>query len=145
MSEHSHCALLRIFLYFHQKGEGVMRITWKDGITTFATAGAIVLERAHFHNWDWPLVSNVRWVVAGLALLIAINLVFGYVLDSQRSTAWSWTAGVLAIVGATLAVLGMIYVNADFAVLLMLTAVVTWAASLVAHLAANASHTHTFA
>lgn len=125
-----------------------MRITWKDGITTLSTAGAIVLERAYFHSWNWPLISNVRWVIAGLAVLIAISFLFGYVLDEQRSAAWSWATGLLAATAAVLTGLGLIYAASDYVVLLMLTAVVFWAASLVAHLATHRStstHGRTYA
>ena len=125
-----------------------MRITWRDGVTTLSTAGAIVLERAYFHNYDWPLVSSMRWVIAGLAVLFAINYVFGYVLDRSHATVWTWTSGILAIAALIVTSLGLVYAASDYVVLLMITAVVFWAASLAAHFAVHSttsSHGHTYA
>lgn len=119
-----------------------MRITWKDGITTLSTAGAIVLERAYFHEWDWPLISDMRWTLIGLAALVAVSYLFGYVLDRSHSTIWNWTAGLLAILAAVLTGLGLIFAASDYVVLLMLTAVVFWIVSIVAHVAVPGTRTH---
>lgn len=110
-----------------------MRITWKDGVTTLSAAGAIVLEYAYFHDWDWPLISNMKWVMIGLAGLTAIGLVFSYVLDQVRSFSWSLIAGVFAVSTVALTGLGMYYANTDYIVLLMLNAVLFWIASVVRH------------
>lgn len=124
-----------------------MRITWKDGVTTLAMAGAIVVERAHFHSWDWPLISSMRWTIAIIAALFVVSFVFGYVLDNKHSTAWNWTAGILAAIAIVIAGLGLALVQSDYVVLLMLTTVALWAASIVAHLTVprTSSHGATFA
>ena len=124
-----------------------MRITWKDGATTLATAGAVLLERAHFYGWDWPLVSDVQWVVFGIAVLLVISYVFGYVLDSTRSTVWNWAAGLLAAGALIIMTLGLIFATSDYAVLLMAVSVVFWVGSLVAHSTVHrpSTHGHTFA
>lgn len=111
-----------------------MSITWRDGITTLSTAGVIVLERAYFHNWDWPLVSSLRWMIVGLAVLTAVGLIFSYTLDKFRSSGWSLVAGTLGTLAAGFTGLGLIFNDSDYLVLLMLTAVVFWLASIVRHI-----------
>ena len=110
-----------------------MRITWKDGVTTLSAAGAIVLEYAYFHDWSWPLISNMKWAMAGLAALTAVGLVFSYVLDEIRGFSWSLVAGLFAISTIALTGLGLYYVNTDYVVLLMLNTVLFWFASIVRH------------
>jgi len=119
-----------------------MRITWKDGVTTLATAGAVVLERAYFHSWDWPLVSNMKWVVAGLAGLTAIGLVFSYVLDKFHGFGWSAIAGFLAASSLAYTALGLHYANSDYVVLLMLNALLFWMASILRHVTWQAPMSH---
>jgi hypothetical protein len=122
-----------------------MRITWKDGVTTLSTAGAIVLERAYFHDWDLPLVSNMKWVIAGLVLLTAVGFVFSYVLDAVRGAGWSLVAGILAASTIVLAGLGLYYTNSDYVVLLMLNAILFWFASLVRHVTVHVPMTQSHA
>ncbi len=124
-----------------------MRITWKDGVTTLATVTAVALERAYSQNWDLSFSLNGQWVLAGLFALVAISYIFSYVLDSTRSTIWTWTSGLIVIVAAFIAGIGMIYTASDYVVALMLTAVVFWVASLVAHLTVEhtSTHGHTYA
>lgn len=122
-----------------------MSITWKDGVTTLSAAGAIVLERAYFHDWTWPLVSSLRWVIVGVAVLSAISFVFSYVLDKVQSANWSLVASVLGTITLGLATLGLIFNDSDYLVLLMLNAVLFWLASIVRHLAVPAALTHTHA
>lgn len=110
-----------------------MRVTWKDGVTTLATAGAITLERAYFHSWDWPLISNMDWVIAGLVGLTAIGFLFSYVFDEFRNTAWTWIAGILGALTLVLAGFGLITGSSDYVVLLMLNAVLFWIASIIRH------------
>lgn len=117
-----------------------MRITWKDGITTLIAAGAVVLERAYFHNWDWPLISNTRWTIAGLAILVVAGLVFGFALDKRRGVMWMTDTVLLGLAVVTLTTLGMIYAASDYAVLLMINAVLVWFLSIVQHLSIP-SHT----
>lgn len=123
-----------------------MKVTWKDGVTTLSTAAAVVLERAYFHNWDWPLIDNMRWAVAGLALLFAVGFVFSYVLDAVRGIGWSWAAGSLGVLAVVLTGLGLYYnTTTDYVVSLMLTTVLFWVASLVRHLTVHYPMTHSHA
>ncbi|HRJ06038.1 MAG TPA: hypothetical protein PK096_00510 [Candidatus Saccharibacteria bacterium] len=124
-----------------------MRITWKDGVTTLATAGIVLLEAAHFYEWGWALVDEVRWVIFGIAALLAISYVFGYVFDGTRSTAWNWVAALVAVVAVVTATLGLIYAASGYAAVLMFTSVAFWLASLVAHLTIHypTTHGHTYA
>lgn len=121
-----------------------MKITWKDGITTLSTAGAIVLERAYFHSWDLPLISNIDWAIAGLVGLTAVGFLFSYALDKFRSVGWSTIAGVLGMAAVVFAALGLYTHNTDYVVLLMLNAVAFWAASIIRHVTVNmpAVYTH---
>lgn len=122
-----------------------MNITWKDGVTTLATAGAVALERAYFHKWDVPLVSSTRWVLAGIGLMLLVGMVSSYVFDHAKSVAWSTTAGALALTALALGGLGVYYETSDFVVLLMLNAVVFWLASLVRHVTFHQPLTHSTA
>ena len=121
-----------------------MRITWKDGITTLTTAAAVLLERAYFHSWDIPLVSNMSWVIVGIAVLIAIGFSVSYLLDESKGEIWTWAAGLLAASAVVLSGLGLYYRNSDYVVLLMFNAVVFWIASLIDHVTIpdQASHSH---
>lgn len=121
-----------------------MRVTWRDGVTTLATAGAIVLERAYFHNWNWPLIDDVRWTIGGLAALVVVSFVFGYVLDSSRNTTWTVIAGLIGLAALVFTGLGLVYAASDYAVMLMLSAVVFWIASIIEHIVvpSTASHGH---
>lgn len=122
-----------------------MNITWKEGVTTLAAAGAVALEWAYFHSYSWPLVSSTRWVVAGLALLIGIGFLFSYVWDKTRSEGWSMTANVIAMVAVVLTALGLIFPASDYVVLLMLTSIVFWVAAIVRHLTVHAPSTQVHA
>jgi hypothetical protein len=119
-----------------------MRITWKDGVTTLSTTGAIVLERAYFHTWDWPLISNIDWAIAGLVGLTAVGFLFSYVLDKFRGMAWSTVAMVLGAVSLVLASLGLYTHNTDYVVLLMVNAVLFWLASIVRHVTVHLPTAH---
>lgn len=119
-----------------------MSLTWRDGVTTLATAGAVVLERAYFHNWDWPLLSSMRWAIAGLAILIAVNYLFGFILDATRGEGWTVVANALAVIAVLLTAFGLSYVVSDYVVLLMVTAIVFWAASIVRRLAVHVPMAH---
>ena len=119
-----------------------MRVTWKDGVTALATAGVVVLERAHFHNWDIPLISSVRWATTALVVLGLVSFIFGYMLDEDRSPAWSVVAAGIGIAAAVLAFFGLVTASADFVVLLMLAIGAFWLASLLRHLVVPAQHSH---
>jgi hypothetical protein len=124
-----------------------MRITWRDAITTLIVGGAVTLEYAYFHNWDWPLVSNMRWTIAGLAILSALALIIGYVNDKYSSGVWDLTAVFFGVIIAALTTFGMIYVVSDYVVLLMLTAMAVWFVSIIHHLVEHTDirhmHAHT--
>jgi hypothetical protein len=121
-----------------------MSITWKDGVTTLSTAGAILIERAYFHDWSWPLVSSLRWVIAGTLGLIAISFVFSYVLDKVKGIGWTAVATMIGALAFVLAGLGLYFNDSDYLVLLILSAVAFWLASIVRHVslpaAAKTSH-----
>jgi hypothetical protein len=110
-----------------------MRITWKDGLTTLSAGAAIVLERAYYHNYDWPLVSSMRWVIGGLAILAAINVVAGFAFDKYTSAGWDVLGIFFGVAVATLAVLGLSVVVTDYVALLMVSAVTVWAVSVAHH------------
>lgn len=119
-------------------------ITWRDGVTTAAAAGVVVLERAHFHNWNIPLIADVRWAIAAFVVLGLVGFVLGYLSDDEPAPAWSYMAGGLGIIGLVLAVLGFYTMNADYLVLLMLDIAAFWLVSLVRHvtLPEHSGHVH---
>ena len=111
-----------------------MRITWKDGVTTVAAVGTVVLERAYYHAYTWPLVSSVRWVVVGLAVLGAVGFTAGYLFDTVRNTAWSTVAITLALVTLGLTAFGLVFATSGYVVTLMVTALTFWVVSTGLHL-----------
>lgn len=112
-----------------------MSISWKEGITTLAAAGSVVLERAYFHNWGWPLVSNARWVVIGMAAMFVIQYIFSYSLDTVRSDTWAVVAYMLGVAALLLAIFAVVVASSDFVVLMMLANLVFWTAAMISHLA----------
>lgn len=119
-----------------------MSLSWKDAVTTASAAAAVVLERAYYHAWDWPLVSNSRWVITGLALMILVGIVFSYLLDQSKSSWWPAAATIFSLATIFLTGFGLIFAASDYVVLLMLTAVLFWLTSIVRHLTASDSMRH---
>ena len=112
-----------------------MRITWRDGITTVSTAGAVLVERAYANGWDWPLIADTRWAIAGLAVLFAVGFLFSYLLDSARGMTWSWIGAVIGVLAVVLTGLGLYYdTTVGYTSLLMFNTVLFWLASVTAHL-----------
>ena len=116
-----------------------MRITWKDGITTLAAAGAIVLERAHFDQLDIPLFTDARWAILGIGTLTAVGYIFGYLLDETHNQLWSVLANFLGAVLLGICILGLFIVSSDLVVVAMFGAVAFWLISIVSH-AMTATH-----
>lgn len=117
-----------------------MRIRWRDGLATLSAGGAIVLERAYFQNYDWPLVSSISWVIIGLTILAGITLFAGFAFDKYSSANWDLLGIAFGVGLATLAGLGLIYEVTDYVVLLMLSAIFIWVVSVAHHLAEPGEH-----
>lgn len=111
-----------------------MRITWKDGITTLTAAGAILIERAHFHVFNVPLVADARWALIGIGILAAVGYIFGYLMDETHESVWTVMANFLGVIMLGVVLLGLIVASSDFVVVLMLSTVVFWLISVVSHL-----------
>lgn len=111
-----------------------MKVTWKDAVTTVSAGGAIALERAYFHNYDWPLVSSMRWVLGGLAVLGFINLILGFAFDKFSNEYWDLLGITIGIGLATITTLGIIFVVSDYVVAMMLSVLAIWLISIVHHL-----------
>lgn len=109
----------------------------RDVIITLTAAGAVVLERAYFHNWTWPLMSSARWAIAGVAVLGILTIAFGW----TRDRVWSAIEIVLGLAAGTVAVIGLITGNSDYLVLTMIGVVVMWATS-IGHDATGYVRTH---
>jgi hypothetical protein len=107
-----------------------MELTWKDGVTTISTGGAVILERAHFHNWDLPRVASTRWAVFGLLILWGVNLALAYMIGRY----WAAVEYTLAILGAGAGIYGLVSGSADALVLLMVVVVAMWAVEIADHL-----------
>ncbi len=119
-----------------------MRITWTDGAVTLATIGAVVVERAHFHDWTWPLISSVRWTILIISALAAISILVSFVIDKIHSKSRAIIATIFASLVAVITGLGIYFNASDYIVLLMLTIVAFWAVSIVRHFVTPASMTH---
>jgi hypothetical protein len=109
-----------------------MTLTWRDGITTLAAAAAVLIERAHNLNWNWAVISNVRWAFAALVVLGAIAMLYEAV--SGRFTTWLEYA--LGFAGAVLAVVGFSLASPAYLAWLMLDIVAIWFVSLATHVSA---------
>lgn len=117
-----------------------MAFTYRDGISTLAAVGAVVVERAYFHNWNLPLVDNILWVIVAIALLGYVCFRFAYVLDSDQSSGWSVFALVATLGAAGIAALGAATNNPDFVTLLTLNIVFFWLGSIIQHARVPAEH-----
>ena len=112
-----------------------MSMTWRDVVTTVATAGSVALEQAYANGWNWPLAANTRLTMLGLAALFAIGFVCSYLLDGARDMTWSWMGAIIGMLAFVLTVLGLYYDTAiGYTSLLMLNTVLFWLASITAHL-----------
>jgi hypothetical protein len=116
-----------------------MYITWKDGVTTATAAGAVLVERAHFHDYAWPLVSSTRWAIGIIMALLAAGFISSYMLDGSKSPGWAFVASFLIVVGLLFTGLGMASGDANYAVMLMVTTVIFWLAAVVRHLTVRKS------
>lgn len=120
-----------------------MSLTWKEGVTTLAAAGAVALNWAYYHNYSWPLVSSTRWMIGAMVLATAIGYYFSYVLDAERNNAaWSAVANILGAVVLIIGIFGMVFATPGYVATLMIGAVVFWAAAIIRHLAEPAGLTH---
>lgn len=119
-----------------------MSLTWKDGATTLTTAGAVVLERAHFHELGMPLFTNARWAILGIGILAAVSYIFGYLMDETHSPLWSVIANFLGVVLFGVVILGLFVASSDYVVVAMLGTVVFWLISVVSHVMATTHITH---
>jgi hypothetical protein len=118
-----------------------MKMTWRDGATTVSTAGAVLLERAYANGWNWPLVTETRWVITGLAVLFAVGFLFSYLLDSARGVTWSWIGAIIGVLAVALAGLGLYYDTATgYTSLLMFNTILFWLASITAHLSMESTN-----
>lgn len=110
-----------------------MRITWRDGITTAAAAAAVIVERAYFHNWNWPLVHEVGWAIAAVILAGYACFYYSFAYDDDPSAAWSVIAYSSTGIAAVLAALGVLTNNSGFLVALTVMVVFLWAVSIIQH------------
>jgi len=46
-----------------------MRLSWKDGLGTLLTAGAVAVALAVTNGWSWPFLGDARAGVLALAIL----------------------------------------------------------------------------
>lgn len=111
-----------------------MSITWRDGITTLATAAMIVLVRAYFHNWTWVIASSLNWTIVVVLMLIIAGFVFSYAQDVTRSGLWSLTAWFIVLTSIGLAGVGLITGSSNYLALLMLNSLLLWSAAMIRHL-----------
>lgn len=118
-----------------------MAITWRDGIATLATIAAVLVERAYFHAWNWPMVHQLGWAIVVVALLGFVAFGFSYALDRGASTGWAVTAYLFSLVAATLTIGGLTTQNSDYLVLITITATLFWLVSVVVHAATPQSAT----
>lgn len=116
-----------------------MSITWREGVTTLATGGAVLYSWAYYHDWTWSLVSSTRWMVGFMALATGIGYVFSYLLDRERNAAWDLVANLIAGVVVVVTTLGLIYATSGYVMTLMIASLVFWAAAIVRHLAEPAT------
>lgn len=111
-----------------------MSLTWKEGVTTLAAAGAVLYSWAFYHDWTWSLVSSTRWMIGFMALATGIGYVFSYLLDRERTATWDGAANLIGAAVLVLTILGLGYVSSGYVITLMIGALVFWAAAMVRHL-----------
>lgn len=111
-----------------------MRITWKDGVTTLATAGAVALQQAHANGWNWPLMSSTSWAITGVFLLSTVAFIFGFMLDEVKGPTWAAVATSLAVIIVGLTVFGLIDPINDYLTALVWSTIIFWISSIGWHL-----------
>lgn len=110
-----------------------MKITWRDAITTISTAGAVVFATAYYQEYDWPLVSNINWVICGLAALGLITLAAGFAFDKLSNDYWDLVGVSLALALGSITALGLSYPASGYVITMLIGVIVCWLASLIHH------------
>lgn len=111
-----------------------MRITWKDGMTTLAALGAVLLQQAHSREWDWPLISSTRWTLTGIGILAVVGFIFGYLMDSERTPGESLAMSLLMVAMITIVGLGLAYASSGYVVAALFGLLAVWVVSEVVHM-----------
>lgn len=110
-----------------------MRITWKDAITTLSAGGAGVMSLAYYNDYTWPLVSSVRWVVGGLAVLASIILIVGFAFDRLSNLNWDFLGISLALAIGFIVALGLSFAASGYVVSMLVAVLATWLVSISHH------------
>jgi hypothetical protein len=110
-----------------------MKITWKDAVTTLSAGGAVVLSVAYYNDYSWPLVSNVRWVVGGLAVLAAVILVVGFAFDRLSNLNWDLLGITLAVTIGFITAMGLAFAVSGYVVTMLIAILATWLVSISHH------------
>lgn len=110
-----------------------MKITWKDAVTTLSAGGAGALTVAYYNDYTWPLMSSVRWVVGGLAILSAIILVVGFAFDKLSNLNWDLLGITLAVAIGFITALGLSYAVSGYVITMLVAVLATWLVSISHH------------
>jgi uncharacterized membrane protein YccC len=86
-----------------------MRLSWKDVATTLMAAAVAVIFVAHFQQWEWPLIGDVRLatLVVG-AIGLGMCIVGGDPNAVTAKNAYTVFASSLGVGALALAALGAI-------------------------------------
>ena len=92
-----------------------------------------MLTVAYYNDYTWPLMSSVRWVVGGLAVLAAIILVMGFAFDKLSNLNWDLLGITLAAAIGFITALGLSFAVSGYVVTMLSAVLVTWLVSVSHH------------
>jgi hypothetical protein len=110
-----------------------MRLTWRDGMTTFLAGLTVVIALAVTQDWGWPLLGSYRW---GVGVLAVVGLTAGC---GYRTATWSvgdpfiWMGSALGVVALGLIVAGLIVGTQVLFVALAVDLVALWIVATIHH------------
>jgi hypothetical protein len=110
-----------------------MRLTWRDGMTTFLAGLTVLIALAVTQAWSWPLLGSYRW---GVGVLTIVGLAAGC---GYRAATWSvrdpfiWIGSALGVVALGLIVAGLIAGTETLFVALAVDLVALWIVATTHH------------
>jgi len=108
-----------------------MSLHWKDAGTTLLTAGVITLSLAAAYEW-WSFIT-VRKAIAGMLLLGVGACALGAYNTNNVPAFYSIAMGALVIAAGVTILLGLIFGNKAYAVVLAVLIGLLWLASTIRH------------
>lgn len=108
-----------------------MSLSWKDGVSTLLTAGAITLTIAAVQQWSSAI--TVRWAIGGMFILGLLACAIGGMSPEKAPPLYLTAMGVLVIAAVLTGVLGLALNSKGFAIAMAVTLGVLWFVATIRH------------